>query len=115
MKFDHVNRLVGRNATRIVYAGIAAIGYILSPLSWWNDLAVNIPLALLIANFTHKITGINKELLFVISYWLTNIIGIIMMLFGGEGVIRRKASLRSFILSIAISLIYTIIIIKLLL
>ncbi len=33
-----------------LYTGIVAVvGYLLSPLSWWNDLFVNVPLAYLFA------------------------------------------------------------------
>jgi hypothetical protein len=30
---------------KIVGAVVAALGFVLSPLSWWNDLFVNIPIA----------------------------------------------------------------------
>ncbi|MFC7202445.1 hypothetical protein ACFQJC_02890 [Haloferax namakaokahaiae] len=58
---------------------VAFIGFILSPLSWWNDLVVNLPLAyvfgVLVAFFvpTWFLPGI------IVGYWLTNVIGFIML------------------------------------
>jgi hypothetical protein len=58
---------------------MALAGYILSPLSWWNDAFVNIPLAYifawLISVFYRPFFGPG----FVAGYWLTNIIGLVMM------------------------------------
>jgi hypothetical protein len=58
---------------------LALIGYILSPLSWWNDAFVNIPLAYIFA----WLIGIFYRPLFspafVVGYWLTNIIGLVML------------------------------------
>ncbi len=58
---------------------LAAIGFILSPLSWWNDLLVNIPLAYL---FAWPFGALNERLFLpalVFGYWLTNIIGMLLM------------------------------------
>ena len=58
---------------------LALVGYVLSPLSWWNDAFVNIPLAYifawLISIFYRQLFGPG----FVVGYWLTNIIGLVMM------------------------------------
>jgi hypothetical protein len=58
---------------------LALVGYVLSPLSWWNDAFVNIPLAyvfaLLASLFYRPIFGPA----FIAGYWLTNIMGLIMM------------------------------------
>ena len=37
-------------ARRIGAGIVAVIGYLLSPLSWWNDTFVNLPLAYLFAS-----------------------------------------------------------------
>ncbi|WP_410766727.1 hypothetical protein [Haloferax sp. DFSO60] len=58
---------------------VAFIGFILSPLSWWNDLVVNLPLAyafgLLVAFFVREwfLPGI------IVGYWLTNVLGFILL------------------------------------
>ena len=52
-------------------------GFILSPLTWWNDLVVNIPLAYL---FSIPFTLLHDNLFlpsFVIGYWFTNLLGFI--------------------------------------
>jgi hypothetical protein len=55
------------------------IGFILSPVSWWNDLFVNVPLAYLLS---YPFSLINSALFlpsFIFCYWLTNILGFILM------------------------------------
>jgi hypothetical protein len=63
---------------------LAIIGFILSPLSWWNDLVVNFPLSYVLA-FPF---GLIRESLFIPAfigaYWLTNILGLLMMQKGGK-------------------------------
>ncbi len=76
---------------------LLAVGYILSPFSWWNDLVINWPLAYLFAN----LLGLLNHRLFgpalVAGYWLTNILGLVMMQQGtvrlataGQGAMSRK-------------------------
>lgn len=59
---------------RKVKGGIlVTIGFILSPLSWWNDLLVNIPLAYV---FAFPFGFISKDFFFlmiILGYWITNI------------------------------------------
>jgi len=93
---------------------IALIGYLLSPLSWWNDLILNIPLAYLFGSFFGLFT---KKLFlptFVLGYWLTNIAGFILMHHGMTKVVKSESSqyskndlLKDFIWSI----LYTVIVI----
>lgn len=69
---------------------IAFIGLMLSPITWWNDPFVNIPLSYFLANFisclSHKLFPIS----FILFYWLTNILGIFLLYFGGGGIIKGK-------------------------
>lgn len=61
---------------------LTAIGFILSPLSWWNDLLVNIPLAYLLA---WPLGRISEKLFIpalVIGYWITNVAGFMLMHIG---------------------------------
>jgi hypothetical protein len=58
---------------------LSLVGYILSPLSWWNDALVNIPIAYICAwllSFFYKPVFGSA---FVAAYWLTNIAGLVMM------------------------------------
>lgn len=74
---------------------MAVIGFILSPLSWWNDLLVNIPLAY---GFALLFGFISKSLFWpalIIGYWLTNVIGFLLMHHGLRHVM-TKAKERNF-------------------
>jgi hypothetical protein len=66
---------------------IAFIGLMLSPITWWNDPFVNIPLSYVLAtaisHFYPKIFFIS----FIITYWFTNIIGILMFYSGSKGLL----------------------------
>lgn len=71
---------------------LAVIGFLLSPLSWWNDLIVNFPLSYAIA----LPFGLIRESLFLPSfigaYWLTNILGLLLLQKGGEKLFKKEAS-----------------------
>jgi hypothetical protein len=73
-------------ARRLVSGIIAFIGYLLSPLSWWNDTFINLPLAWLFAS----LVSLASRRLFVpamiLGYWLTNIAGILLMAQGTAGI-----------------------------
>lgn len=95
---------------------LTTIGFILSPLSWWNDLLVNIPIALV---FAWVISAYHKpafEPSLIVGYWLTNITGLLLMhkgvkqLLSGEA---RAGTRRELIKDLAISLLYTALIVLL--
>ena len=63
---------------------LAVLGFMLSPLSWWNDAFVNVPLALAFAWLVSSLcanswreTGFNVAL--IVGYWLTNVLGFVLM------------------------------------
>ncbi|MBD2023094.1 hypothetical protein [Leptolyngbya sp. FACHB-711] len=61
---------------------IVGIGYMLSPLSWWNDVFFNLPIALA---FGYVIAWIHSGWFLagtIVGYWLSNVLGILMMQFG---------------------------------
>ncbi|WP_439027601.1 hypothetical protein [Haloarchaeobius sp. DT45] len=66
---------------------LATVGFVLSPLSWWNDLLVNVPLAYVFATvvglFVH---GVFVPAL-VVGYWLTNVVGFVLLHQGAVGVV----------------------------
>jgi hypothetical protein len=95
---------------------LAFIGYMLSPLSWWNDLFVNWPLALAFAWVISWFYQPAFTASLILGYWLTNILGFVLMQKGGEKIIStqdrpypRKCLLRD----LAISVLYTILIVAL--
>ena len=68
-----------------LYGGIlGTIGFLLSPLSWWNDLFINFPIAYAFAcaaNFVYKGSFLGS---FIIFYWLTNVAGFMLLQKGME-------------------------------
>jgi len=95
---------------------LAFIGYMLSPLSWWNDLFVNWPLALVCAWVVSWFYQPAFTASLIIAYWLTNVLGFVLMQKGGAKIISevdvpysRKALYRD----LAISLLYTLLIVAL--
>ncbi|MBH8551390.1 hypothetical protein I8751_03145 [Nostocaceae cyanobacterium CENA357] len=71
------------------------IGYLLSPLCWWNDLVFNLP----IAYFFGYICSLFAPKLFmpcvIIGYWLSNIVGILLMQAGAIDVLQKQSQERN--------------------
>lgn len=86
------------------------VGYILSPLSFWNDLFVNIPLAY---GFGFLFGLIRPELFLtgmIVGYWLTNLAGFLLMHYGALQALNKTDShkkRRQLIANIVASLVYT--------
>ena len=71
-------------------SALAFIGFILSPLSWWNDLLVNVPIAYA---FSYPFSLVSKSLYlpsFILGYWITNILGFVLM---HKGVVEAKSAI----------------------
>jgi len=91
---------------------VGVIGFILSPLSWWNDLVVNFPLsyafAWLVGRFLTLFMPVQRGLfiqLFIVGYFLTNLAGFLMIHYSIFGLKKgKKGSLKTQIL---VSLGYT--------
>ena len=90
---------------------IAVIGWVLSPLTWWNDWIVNLPLAYA-CGYLFSLISESLFLPFMITgYWVTNIAGLFLL---HKGVVKafRKEETRvnrrkALIKDVTISLIYT--------
>ena len=96
--------------------GLGFVGYMLSPLSWWNDLFVNVPLALAFAWVLSLFIPRAFEASFVLGYWLTNILGFVLMHKGANKMLRETDlpyTRRAFFRDIGISILYTLLIIAL--
>ena len=63
---------------------LAFVGFLLSPLSWWNDLLVNVPLAVGFAWLVSLIHPSAFTTAAVIGYWLTNVLGFVLMHLGAR-------------------------------
>lgn len=58
------------------------LGYLLSPLSWWNDLFFNLPIAY---GFAYGLTWWHREWFapaIALGYWLSNVLGFVLMQWG---------------------------------
>ena len=89
---------------------LVTIGYILSPLSWWNDIVINIPLAYI---FALPFGFISRSLflpMMILGYWITNIVGFMLIHYGVVGFVSKEKSVYSkkeLVKDIIISLVYT--------
>src|SRR3974390_1258260 len=95
---------------------VVFIGYMLSPLSWWNDLFVNVPLALAFAWVISAFYKPPFAASLVTGYWLTNVLGFILMHKGAQQMMPRepkKYSPRDLAKDVGISLLYTLLIVLL--
>lgn len=71
------------------------IGYLLSPLSWWNDLFFNLPIAY---GFGRLCSWFFPDVLLpaaIVGYWLSNIAGILLMQFGALSVFQEQSAERN--------------------
>lgn len=105
---------------------IVTAGYILSPLSWWNDLFINIPIAWL---FAFPFGLIHQKLfvpMLILGYWITNVAGFMMMHYGvkkgfinpeqdynsdHEEISNPVYSKKAFLKDVAISVLYTLVVV----
>ncbi|OGV68386.1 MAG: hypothetical protein A3K19_05325 [Lentisphaerae bacterium RIFOXYB12_FULL_65_16] len=93
---------------RFVHGLVGFVGYILSPLSWWNDAFVNVPLAYL---FSWPFAHFDDRLFlpaFICGYWATNVLGMILLHHGLQGAFGKGKSERwDWRHDLAVSTIYT--------
>ncbi len=94
------------------------IGFLLSPLSWWNDLIFNLPVAY---GFGYLCSLLSSNWLIpgtVVGYWLSNILGILLMQAGVLDIAQGQPSDRNFkkelLTGVVSSTIYTLLIVGLL-
>ena len=92
------------------------IGFMLSPLSWWNDLFVNVPLALVFAWAVSFFYPPAFEISLIVGYWLTNVLGFVLLHKGGGKLFFKENKLysrRALLRDVGISLLYTFLIVVL--
>ena len=95
---------------------LAFIGFMRSPLSWWNDLFVNIPLALALAWLVSLFWPAVFTASFVLGYWLTNVLGLVLMQKGAQQALSetpKPYTRRQLAADLGISLAYTLLIVAL--
>lgn len=72
-----------------------AVGYLLSPLCWWNDLIINLPIAY---GFGYVVSLWQADWFFpaaIAGYWLSNLVGIVLMQMGAKDVLQNTVKKRS--------------------
>lgn len=90
------------------------IGWVLSPLTFWNDAFVNIPLSYLMANLLIRVINVNFLWLVLASYWATNVLGLYLMYAVGKDVARSRGGVIKELFSLVVtSLAYSVIIVAL--
>ena len=109
-------KAIATTKRRAVGGVVAGIGFLLSPLSWWNDLFVNVPLALA---FAWLVSCVNRHVFgasFVVGYWLTNVAGFVLMHWGAEAMLAKELksySRKQLALDLLMALGYTVLIVVL--
>jgi hypothetical protein len=84
----------------------------LSPLTFWNDFLINIPISYLCASLAIRFIKADFLLLVLIFYWLSNGFGVLMMYASGKSMMRDKSNrLRALVTLLITIVIYSIIII----
>ena len=75
---------------RVLWTGVGVVGFVLSPLSWWNDLWVNLPLSYLAANIAAWFNPRWFMSVLIGSYLATNVLGFWLMQMASQGSIQGK-------------------------
>jgi hypothetical protein len=96
---------------------LVGLGYLLSPLCWWNDLIFNLPVAWGIG----YLCGLISQNFFlpgtIAGYWLSNLVGILLMQFGAVDILQDQSKKHNFkkelLMGVVTSTIYTLFILML--
>lgn len=92
---------------------IMGIGYMLSPLSWWNDVFFNLPIALGVG---YAVSWLKADWFVpgtIAGYWLSNVLGILMMQVGAIDMVageKKRDVKRELLLGLGGSTLYTLIV-----
>jgi hypothetical protein len=96
---------------------LLVIGFLLSPLSFWNDLFFNLPIAYL---FGYVCSLLSPNLLLpcsILGYWLSNIAGILLMQVGAVDVFQEQPKQRNLkkelLMGLVSSTVYSLVILAL--
>lgn len=97
---------------------LSVVGFLLSPLSWWNNLFINFPIAYAgawVVSLVYKPAFLGA---FIFVYWVTNVVGFILMHKGVKKIIAKDDSKQKYLKKelykdILISILYTILIVVL--
>jgi hypothetical protein len=96
---------------------LLAVGWMLSPLCWWNDLLINLPVAWGFARVARWIEPAWFAPGLVLGYWLSNVLGIVLMQSGALALVDNPATprdrRREWLIGLATSTAYTLVVVVL--
>src|SRR3989338_5409068 len=92
-------------AARVIFF----IGWILSPMTSWNDAFVNIPLAYLLASLHTKAFPHTFPASIIAYYWLTNATGIVLAYIGGRELAVKEIGKKGIKGSLLTIILYTVV------
>jgi hypothetical protein len=96
---------------------LVGIGYLLSPLSWWNDVFFNLPIALVLG---YGVAVLRPDWFWsgtIAGYWLSNVLGMVMMQWGATDLLvsaERRNLLRDTLMGCGGATLYTAVVAALL-
>ncbi|MDZ7373597.1 MAG: hypothetical protein ONB23_06450 [candidate division KSB1 bacterium] len=107
-----------RTWERLKKTALIALGYILSPLSWWNDVVVNLPIAYGVASLVAWFSPRLFLPALILTYWATNVLGLVLMHKGIVDMVkpgRSKNQRRELLVTMAVFTFYSLLVIVLVL
>jgi len=96
---------------RLGALALVGLGWLLSPLCWWNDLLFNLPLAVGCGKVVSLIRADWFVPGLVTGYWLSNVVGIVLMQTGALGLLpgeHPSNRRRELLVGLATSTVYTV-------
>lgn len=95
-----------------LYRSVFFLGWLLSPLTFWNDAFVNIPFAYICASLVYRLAHFSFLPMVLVFYWISNIAGIALMYAGAAGIAREEGFWKDAVLKTILTvLVYSIILV----
>lgn len=95
---------------------LLVVGYLLSPLCWWNDIVINLPVAYGMGWICHLVSPQFLIPGTIVGYWITNVIGMLLIQFGAVDLMQKQQERnfkKDFFNGLISSTIYTLVIVML--
>lgn len=113
---ENFNRI--NSVKKLKGLALVGLGFMLSPLSWWNDLFFNLPIAYFFGYICAQFSANLFLPCAIAGYWLSNVLGILLMQLGVLDVVQEQSQERNFkkelLMGLATSTVYTVVILLLL-
>lgn len=96
---------------------LLGLGWLLSPLCWWNDLVINLPLAYGMALLLKQLNPEWFSAGLIAGYWISNVLGIVLMQTSALEVFQQPGDSsklrRELVWGVATSTLYTLVVLVL--